>query len=164
MSCEQDQPGRPHHDRRKTIGPQQAGRAGKLKLRLPYDRQGIPRKTGEDPTAQPFADCPASGKGEDQGQDCARRRRALDAVMDPPCPACRQRGIDREIECQCNHGKIAEPDRHRRLKGKGDRDPVIACAEVADTEQPAEHCGTPCARCVAHQMNQKRKAEQGKRP
>ena len=45
-----------------------------------------------------------------------------------------QSRIDCQIERQQEHRDIAQPNGHCRLKGEGDRDPLIAKGEMPDPE------------------------------
>ena len=94
------------------------------------DAERVPREAGEHCPAQPFGDRPGAGENEHQGD------RAL--ASEPPGEAGRDRRINGEVERQQHDRDPAEPRRHRRLIGKGGRDPVEADDELAEPEPPAD--------------------------
>jgi hypothetical protein len=85
-------------------------------------------------------------------------------ICNPPSPPSRQRRIDRQIQRQRHHCDISKPDWHRRLKGEGDRNPLIAEGKMPDAEQPADNECAFSARGVRDQMDQQSKADERHRP
>jgi len=82
----------------------------------------------------------------------------------PPSPPRRQCRIHRQIQRQRHHGDIAEPDWHCRLKGEGNRDPLIAEGKMPHAEQPAKQQCALTAAGLGDEVDQKRKADQRQRP